>query len=153
MLKNLLLTMTAGAILAGATAATTFASSAGNTDQSKGNVVTFPSNKTTPVSGKQMFGNYCAPCHGLNGKGNGPVGVALRSRPTDLTALSKNNGGKFPSNHVLTILKYGIDVPAHGTSEMPVWGPVLGKMDQANPQTRQLRISNLSSYLETIQAK
>jgi hypothetical protein len=70
-----------------------------------------------------------------------------------LTALSKNNGGKFPSNHVLTILKYGIDVPAHGTSEMPVWGPVLGKMDQANPQTRQLRISNLSSYLETIQAK
>jgi mono/diheme cytochrome c family protein len=153
MLKNLLLKVTVISIVAGVTAAATFASSAGNADQSKGNVVTIPTTKTTPVSGKQMYGNYCAPCHGVNGRGEGPVGAALKSRPTDLTVLSRNNGGKFPSNHVNTILQHGVEIQAHGTSEMPVWGPVLGKMDQASPQTRQLRISNLSSYLETIQAR
>jgi mono/diheme cytochrome c family protein len=153
MLKNLLLTLTAVGMVAGVTAATTFAASAAIADQSKGNVVTIPSTKTTPVSGVQMYRNYCAPCHGTNGRGDGPVGVALKSRPTDLSVLSRNNGGKFPSNHVNTVLQHGIEIQAHGTSEMPVWEPVLGKMDQANPQARQLRISNLSSYLETIQAK
>lgn len=153
MLKNLLLTLTALGIVAGSTAMTTYASGTGNADQSKGNVITIPATKTTPVSGKQMYENYCAPCHGVNGRGDGPLGAALKSRPTDLTVLSRNNGGKFPFAHVNAVLKYGAEVQAHGTSEMPVWAPVLGKMDQANPQARQLRISNLSSYLETIQAK
>jgi hypothetical protein len=169
MLKSLLITVTAVGIVAGVTAATTFASSAGNADQTNARVVTIPTTRTTPVSGQLMYGNYCAACHGVKGKGNGPAGVALRwprssgsrriSRnsaailTTDLTLLSKNNGGKFPSNHVETILQHGTGIEAHGASDMPVWGPVLGKMDQANPQARQLRISNLSSYLETIQAK
>ncbi len=34
---------------------------------------------------------------------------------------------------------------------MPVWGPILGKMNQTNFQDKQLRISNLSRYLESIQ--
>ena len=153
MLKNLLLGIAAVAIVAGSTAITTFASGAGSADQSKSSVVTIPATTATPVSGKQMYGNYCAPCHGVNGRGDGPVGAALKSRPTDLTLLSKNNRGKFPSTHVNAVLKFGAEIQAHGTSEMPVWGPVLGKMDQANPQPRQLRISNLSRYLETIQAK
>ena len=67
--------------------------------------------------------------------------------------LSKNNGGKFPCAHITTVLQYGVQIPLHGTAEMPVWGPVLGKMDQANSQERLLRISNLSRYLVTIQAK
>jgi hypothetical protein len=36
---------------------------------------------------------------------------------------------------------------------MPVWGPILGKMSQTNPQDRMLRISNLSRFLETLQVK
>ena len=59
----------------------------------------------------------------------------------------------FPSAHVISVLQFGTRFPSHGTIEMPVWGPVLGKMDQANPQERLLRISNLSHYLETIQVK
>jgi len=34
-----------------------------------------------------------------------------------------------------------------------VWGPILGKMDQADRLGQLLRISNLSSYLQTIQTK
>ena len=115
--------------------------------------ITIPVNRTPATSGKQMYGSYCASCNGLNGKGNGSIAASLKTAPADLTVLSKNNGGKFPGAHVTTVLQYGVRIPSHGTAEMPAWGPVLGKMDQANPQERLLRISNLSHYLETIQAK
>jgi mono/diheme cytochrome c family protein len=133
--------------------ATVFAASAGTPDQSKAKAITIPTPKTAPISGKQMYAGYCATCHGVNGKGDGPVGTSLKTRPVDLTLLSKNNQGKFPSAHIFSVLQLGAPVPSHGTAEMPVWGPVLGKMNQANPQERPLRISNLTSYLETIQAK
>ena len=51
------------------------------------------------------------------------------------------------------VLQNGVEIPSHGSTEMPIWGPILGKMDVGNPQERMLRISNLSRYLETIQAK
>jgi hypothetical protein len=70
-----------------------------------------------------------------------------------LTLLSKFNHGKFPDTHIVTVLQNGADVPSHGSVEMPVWGPILGKMNVSNPQDRLLRVSNLSRYLETIQAK
>lgn len=154
MLKNLLLTVMAAAVAACVFAANPLMTSVARAaDQSHSKVVTIPANKTTPVSGKQMYGSYCAPCHGVNGKGDGPVGAALKTQPADLSVLARDNGGKFPSAHVISVLQYGAKIPSHGTAEMPVWGPVLGKMDQANTQERQLRISNLSRYLETIQAK
>lgn len=148
MLKRLLLTAAATAF-----AATVFAAGAGGTDRSKGSAVTIPTPRTTPVSGQQMYASYCAPCHGINGKGDGPVGAALKASPTDLTLLSRNNQGKFPSEHVMSVLQLGTEIPSHGTSEMPVWGPVLGKMDPTVPLGRPLRISNLTNYLKTIQAK
>ena len=71
----------------------------------------------------------------------------------DLTVLTRNNHGKFPDAHIVNVLQNGVDVPSHGSLEMPVWGPILGKMNQTNPQDRLLRISNLSRYLETMQVK
>jgi len=115
--------------------------------------VTIPVTKTAANSGKQMYASYCAPCHGVDGKGQGPVAPALKSPPTDLTVLSRNNHGKFPDTHIVTVLQNGSSIPAHGTAEMPAWGPILGKMNQTNPQDRLLRISNLSRYLDTIQVK
>ena len=117
------------------------------------NKVVIPVNKTAATSGKQMFNGYCAPCHGTDGKGDGPAAKALRTPPTDLTLLSKNNGGKFPGPHIVTVLQFGSELPSHGSAQMPVWGPILGKMNVVNPQDKQMRISNLSRYLETIQVK
>jgi mono/diheme cytochrome c family protein len=142
MLKSLLVTAVA-AVLA---ASLSFA------DQSPSKIV-IPVNKTAPNDGKQMYTNYCAPCHGTDGKGTGPASSALKARPTDLTELQKNNNGKFPDAHVTAILQFGTEVPAHGSSTMPVWGPILGNMNRANVQDKQLRISNLSRYLESIQAR
>lgn len=115
--------------------------------------ITIPVNRTQASSGKQMYGSYCAPCHGMNGKGHGPVATALKTPPTDLTLLSKQHDGKFPDIHIVAVLQFGVDTPAHGNADMPVWGPILGKMNQANSQESQLRVSNLSSYLKSIQVK
>ena len=142
MLKSLLVTAIAA----------TLAVSLSFADQSQSKVV-IPVNKTAPTDGKQMYSSYCAPCHGVDGKGRGPAAASLKAQPTDLTELQKNNHGKFPDTHVIAILQFGTDVPAHGSSAMPVWGPILGNMNHLNVQDKQLRISNLSRYLESIQAR
>jgi mono/diheme cytochrome c family protein len=108
-------------------------------------------NKTTATSGKQMYINYCASCHGVDGRGNGPAAAALKMPPTDLTVLNRNNHGVFPEAHIVTVLQYGAEFPSHGSAEMPVWGPIFGKMETVNPQVKQLRISNLIRYLKTLQ--
>jgi mono/diheme cytochrome c family protein len=142
MLKSLLVAAVA-AVLA---ASLSFA------DQSQSKVV-IPVNKTSPADGKQMYTSYCAACHGADGKGNGPAASSLKAQPTNLTELQKNNHGKFPDTHVIAILQFGADVPAHGSATMPVWGPILGNMNRLNVQEKQLRMSNLSRYLESIQAR
>jgi mono/diheme cytochrome c family protein len=117
------------------------------------NKLVIPVGKTAPTSGKAMYSSYCAPCHGIDGRGRGPAASALRTPPTDLTTLSRNNRGRFPDTHVVTVLLYGTEIPTRRTAEMPTWGPILGKMNQSNPQDRLLRISNLSRYLEAIQVR
>jgi mono/diheme cytochrome c family protein len=135
-----------------AAAAATLAVGLASADQSTGKL-TIPVTKTAPTSGKQMFVNYCAPCHGVDGRGNGPAAPALKTPPTDLTVLSRNNHGKYPDTHIVTTLQYGSELPSHGSAQMPVWGPIFGKMNTSNSQDRMLRVSNLSRYLETLQVK
>ncbi|MGC2161393.1 MAG: c-type cytochrome [Silvibacterium sp.] len=132
--------------------AVAFAFGMGYADQTSGKII-IPVNKTSPTSGKQMFTSYCAPCHGVDGRGHGPAAVALKVQPSDLTGLIKLNHGKFPDTHIVSVLEFGAGVPAHGSVEMPVWGPILGQMNSSNLQDKQLRISNLSRYIESIQAK
>jgi len=113
-----------------------------------------PITPTSPASGKQMYNAYCASCHGLDGKGNGPAAVALKQEPTDLTTLSRDNGGKFPDAHIYSILKFGVDTPAHGSLAMPVWGPALRSLSSGSAISsgiEQQRISNLTRYLRTLQ--
>lgn len=127
----------------------------GYANQSTARKVVIPVSRTSAANGKQMYVNYCAPCHGVDGRGQGPVAAALKKQPANLALLAKNNGGKFPSTHIMSVLEFGADNPSHGTAEMPVWGPMLGKMDttSAESNVRVLRISNLSQYVQTLQAK
>ena len=121
-------------------------------DQSESKVV-IPVGKTAANNGKQMYTSYCAPCHGTDGRGNGPAATALKNQPTDLTALARNNHGKYPDSHVYEVLQFGADIPAHGSAEMPVWGKILANMNRANTQEKDLRMSNLTRYVESIQVK
>ncbi|MGB7266167.1 MAG: c-type cytochrome [Terracidiphilus sp.] len=144
MLRNLFFIALVAAIVAGI----------GYADQSTSKVVV-QVNKTSATSGKQMYVSYCAPCHGVDGTGNGPVAASLKQQPTDLANLTKNNGGKFPSEHVVSVLQFGAQNPAHGAPEMPVWGPVLGRMGSTYPQKDEaaLRISKITRFLQSIQSK
>ena len=108
--------------------------------------------ETSPASGQQMYVSYCASCHGKNGVGDGPAAPALKVPPTNLTMLAKQNGGKFPSDHVATILAGGA-VVAHGSADMPVWGTIFRSMNGGHAPEIQLRITNLTKYLESMQAK
>jgi mono/diheme cytochrome c family protein len=112
-----------------------------------------PAKPTSAASGQEMFMNYCAACHGKDGKGDGPAAAALKVPPADLTTLSQRNGGKFPSNHVIAILRGEATLPAHGSKEMPVWGPVFWEMSHGHAGEVQQRIANLTQYVETLQAK
>jgi len=134
--------------------AATVAVGVGYANQSTSKVV-IPIHQTWPTNGKEMFVDYCAPCHGVDGKGNGPVAAALSQQPADLATLSKNNGGKFPAAHIESILQFGSSNPAHGSAQMPVWGHVFSKMNIADDQLNDtvLRITNLSRYLQSIQVK
>jgi mono/diheme cytochrome c family protein len=100
-----------------------------------------------------MFKAYCASCHGVDGKGDGPAAPALKTPPTDLTLLAQKNGGTFPEAHVANVIQGIVLTPAHGSKGMPVWGPIFEAMGQHQPAEVQLRIRNLTSYLATIQQK
>lgn len=108
---------------------------------------------TSAASGKQMFEAYCASCHGVSGKGDGPAAGALKSPPANLTVLSKNNGGKFPANRVTSILRGQATVTAHGNRDMPVWGPVFWHMSQGHEAEVHQRVANLTHYIESLQTK
>ena len=104
-------------------------------------------------SGKQMFASYCAVCHGTDAKGNGPAASALKTPPPDLTVLAQKNGGKYPSAHVAAVIRGQATLSSHGTADMPVWGPLFSSISGGHASQVQQRISNLSQYISTLQAK
>lgn len=112
-----------------------------------------PITQTPSNSGKAMFKNYCAVCHGTEGKGNGPAASAMKTPPTDLTALAKNNGGKYPAAHIAAVIRGQAATPSHGTQDMPIWGPLFSSIDQGHESQVQQRIANLVGYIEGLQAK
>jgi mono/diheme cytochrome c family protein len=107
-----------------------------------------------PVDGASIFGNYCAACHGLDGRGNGPASKALKQEVPDLTRLSLRNHGAFPAIHVRTIIMFGADdlLPAHDSKEMPIWGPMFHEIE-FDQDLGNVRLENVTKYLESIQRK
>jgi mono/diheme cytochrome c family protein len=108
-----------------------------------------PATPTNPSSGEAMFVSYCAACHGKDARGGGPAASALKKMPTDLTTLSKSNGGQFPKLRVRSAIAGDVTVPAHGSADMPVWGTLFRRMGDDSQVA--LRISNLVAYIEKLQ--
>jgi len=103
-------------------------------------------------SGQLMYKNYCAACHGADAKGNGPAST-LKASPADLTTLAKRHSGKFPYDYVSTILRFGSGTTAHGSKDMPTWGPIFYILDKNNEAEVRRRIDNLCNYLASLQEK
>ncbi len=129
------------------------ANSTENPQPARSQIKKVPAPYTSSSSGKDMYIAYCASCHGQDGRGSGPAAPALKTRPTDLTILAVKNGGKFPDAHIAEIIKGDSLTAAHGNKEMPVWGPVFLTLGRHDPAQEQMRIHNLTTYLESIQQK
>lgn len=107
--------------------------------------------------GEAEYLNSCAVCHGVEGKGDGPLGEMLVKRPADLTSISKRNGGRFPYARVIAVIDGRYDVPGHGNRDMPVWGRQFLEDDQRlyGPAGGEIvtteRINELAGYVQSLQ--
>jgi len=112
--------------------------------------------------GKREFESNCASCHGLTGRGDGPVAKYLTTPPSNLTQLARRNGGVFPAQLVSTTVdgRSVSNVGPHGPRDMPVWGNVYraegmqpGDGDLRGELYTRARILELMDYLARIQEK
>ena len=105
-----------------------------------------PAPITNASDGAEMYRSYCAACHGKAGKGDGPAAPALKTKPSDLTRLNHAHPGGLSAKDFEDRIQ-GASMPlAHGTSPMPVWGPVFRAIGND-----QLRIYNLKKYIDSLQ--
>jgi mono/diheme cytochrome c family protein len=104
-------------------------------------------------AGAQLYRTYCATCHGLKGRGDGPMAAELRKTIPDLTKYTARNGGVFPSERLRRIID-GRGVASHGTREMPVWGDAFRSTREGlSPEAVQTRIDAIVRFLEAIQER
>ncbi|MFI5103599.1 MAG: c-type cytochrome [Terriglobales bacterium] len=122
-------------------------------DQPKKEIKHVPIKPTSAASGHDMYKNYCAACHGVDGKGQGPAAEALKIPPTDLTTLAQKSGGKYPALKVAAVLRGEEVLSAHGSKDMPVWGNLFWHLSEGRGSEVQQRISNLNQYVESLQKK
>ena len=104
--------------------------------------------RVSPEAQKIVYRRYCASCHGLEGRGDGPAAAALSPPPADLTRLGYN----------LDELMWRIDgtqtIRAHGDSRMPVWGEVFasGLVGEDAPDRRAwLHVKAAALYARSLQ--
>ncbi len=109
-------------------------------------------------SGAEDFGDFCASCHGMSGKGDGDAAALLDRKPADLTTISARNGGVFPGTQVMAKI-WGYTGGRDGSSTMPEFGPLLqGELvpydggDGIQTPT-PVRLVQLAEYLKTLQQK
>jgi mono/diheme cytochrome c family protein len=101
--------------------------------------------------GSVSFVLNCAVCHGMDGRGKGPLADALKVAPVDLTLLAARHDGQFPAAKVSDVIRNGGAVLGHGSTEMPAWGEYFAI--KGEPEVARSRIADLVRYLESIQAK
>ena len=75
----------------------------------------------------------------------------MKSAVPDLTTLAKSHEGKYPVFHVAEVLRVSQPLAAHGSSEMPVWGPIFSKVSKQDNAEVQQRIHNVNKYVESMQ--
>lgn len=107
------------------------------------------------AAGEELYREFCATCHGVSGRGDGPVAESLKQQVPDLTLLAERNGGVFCAAQIHAVID-GRSMPrAHGTSAMPIWGWEFYRYE-GEDATRRRRaaelIDQLVDYLRSIQS-
>jgi hypothetical protein len=110
-----------------------------------------PIKPMSDVSGEMTFKQYCSPCHGVGAHGNGPAAAALKVAPPDLTLIARRAGGTFPFAKVKGKITGDDVIAAHGSRDMPTWGPLFRSVESNS--VAELQLMNLIKYLEDLQVK
>ena len=122
-----------------------------------------PAAESPQQAGARLYARYCASCHGVDGRGDGPLAMVLTIKPFDLTRLGQKYGRPLPIDRIADFIDGRSDVKAHGPRDMPVWGEQLypgepGKSPPPSSPSGQLRdiarqgtIELIVAYLETLQ--
>jgi mono/diheme cytochrome c family protein len=106
-----------------------------------------------PGTGAALYMTYCASCHGMSGRGDGPVAEFLRVRPANLTRFATENSGVFPTAKLQRVID-GRDVGSHGNPDMPVWGDAfrVSRGGLSEPGVNA-RIDAIVRFLDSIQER
>lgn len=106
------------------------------------------------VSGKALYLEHCAACHGPAGAGDGPLAPDLDPRPADLTAIARRAGGVFDHVRVMSV----IDGYKNPERQMPEFGNLLPQSDMVLVDTGDgvltptpVPLVALADYLAAIQ--
>jgi mono/diheme cytochrome c family protein len=102
-------------------------------------------------SGSDLYVRHCAICHGIDGRGHGPLAEAMKIVPADLTRVTVRSGGSFPDAKVSDVIRNGGGVLGHGSTAMLPWGIYFS--ERRNPAVGKARIKALVAYLKSIQKK
>jgi len=109
------------------------------------------------AAGKHEFQRNCAICHGIGGKGDGPIVKLLKQKPADLTQLVKKNQGEFPFWSTYRMIDGREPIDGHGGREMPIWGDRFrietGALQQGAEAVVRGRILEIIVYLQSLQEK
>jgi mono/diheme cytochrome c family protein len=106
------------------------------------------------MSGNELYGRFCAACHGMSGRGDGPVAASLKVEVPDLTLIARRAGGAFPRDRIEQIIDGRSSIGAHGSRTMPVWGEELSNEKIGDPDAERAArviIDRLSDYVWQLQ--
>ncbi|HSK43475.1 MAG TPA: c-type cytochrome [Candidatus Binatia bacterium] len=109
-----------------------------------------PGHLIPSLNGADIYRAHCATCHGVAGKGDGPVAPALNTKLPDLSTITQRSGGVFPVARVRKIIIGDELILGHGSREMPIWGPIFHQIQQ-DRDYGEVRLQNVTDYLKSIQ--
>jgi mono/diheme cytochrome c family protein len=104
------------------------------------------------ADGAKLYRTYCASCHGVSGRGDGPMAEYLRVPPTDLTALARRQRGAFDEEGVARAIDGRARIGSHGPSDMPVWGDAFSSsLARGGEMALQQRLRAIARHVATLQ--
>jgi hypothetical protein len=106
------------------------------------------------MSGEDLYRRFCASCHGVQGRGDGPVAASLTVEVPDLTLIARRRGDVYPRERILKIIDGRFIIGAHGTRTMPIWGEDFSKLELGNPdaeRSTRIVLDRLADYVWQLQ--